>query len=579
MTRAEEPGAPAEVSWLPVLVLFAGLGMGGLRNPWMWSVAAVVVWAAAARVPLRPADVPGGPYWLLWLAWTGLSAAASPEPMISLAAFARTATAGAFLFLAAGSLDQGGARRTAFALLGAGLVLGLASLLVPVPGRPMTGLLIPYYNYSAGLQAAVFAASLGAIFAGGGRREAPPPVPLIAAAAFSGALIFAAQSRGAAVAAAAAAAVLALRRRAYKTLVLGGALAALGAFTFLPMSTLTQMLKLHHQGAYVRPQIWRAAIRVANEGPLLGEGPGRFERGFRRHNFPAPAGHEPTRYGLRASHAHSDILHTAAETGWAGLLLYLLALAAAWRGAWRRAKGWAGEAALTAAAALFAHSVFENNFALPALHWLFFALLAAAWRSGSAPPTARPRAGTGQVFLCAGGLALAALAWWPSWAVREHRGRAIRAAGGESLVWLGRALEVEPENPELWGDLARAYMRLELPLPRHALSALDRAIERDPYGAHHMLMAAELLRLEGRWRPMELLARAALDLEPASRPARLALAEAAHHLGRNTEAGKLLAGIAGPPLPAEAEPGYETVVLYLDPERHARVRRLIHGGR
>src|SRR5262249_18944866 len=90
-------------------------------------------------------------------------------------------------------------------------------------------------------------------------------------------------------------------------------------------------------------------VAVANDHPLFGVGPGLFERGFLMHNFPAPEGSRPTRYGMRSAHAHSEFLQMAAETGWPGLALFLWAVLSVWIPVWKRKSlDWTQEVALGA---------------------------------------------------------------------------------------------------------------------------------------------------------------------------------------------------------------------------------------
>ena len=89
-------------------VLFAALGAGGLRQPWLWTPFAVLSWGMAAAV-LPRARLPGGALWGALLAWTAASALLSPEPLLSLSAFAYAATT--FLWLSLGATRAGAEER------------------------------------------------------------------------------------------------------------------------------------------------------------------------------------------------------------------------------------------------------------------------------------------------------------------------------------------------------------------------------------------------------------------------------------------------------------------------------------
>ncbi len=566
--------------------LFGGLALGGLRAPWSHACVAIVLWGAALKFPPRLEAVPAARLWAAWLAWTALSALFSAEPLRGLAAFSHTATAVLFFAMASSYWGLESKRLWAAGLFGMGVLLGLAVLLID-SGYGPTGLLYPYYNYTAAVQAALLAACLGALGAGAG-RDLRIRLLLVAIMIFALTLILFAHSRGALAAAAAASLVWLIRRGSRRSLA-AAAVAGLAIFALMPMRILTPMLKLDNPSANTRPAIWKSSMAIAREHPLLGQGPGQFERGFLRHNFPAPEGARPTRYGLRSTHAHSEFLEIAAETGWPGLILFLLALGVSWRrGLKTRPRNdrpdWSEEAAGGAFIALFTHSLVDNPLALPALKWLFFASLA-VWCSPNEEKTGEaPSPGLRPVYAL--GLMLAALAWWPDWAVKSWRQRAWKAAGAQSVERLESALRVSPDDSGLWEDLARAQMRRRPPAAREALRALSEAERRNPTNAFYPVMTAEILRgsaaIEGRWDAILALAERALILEPRFHQARLLAAEALVHLGRSREAARKLA--RGAPWrdirpPKAANPGYDTLIYHFDAARHDKVNALIRSSR
>ena len=129
-----------------------------------------------------------------------------------------------------------------------------------------------------------------------------------------------------------------------------------------------------------RARIWKAAVCMIEEHPVNGVG----ARGFRdaypacvAEDGPAVWGHQP------ALHAHQIVLEILAETGVLGLLLWLAAVAQAWR-AWRYAPAAARDRARPAMLAL-AVTVFPLNthLAFYSAFWGGLTVLLAALFAGS----------------------------------------------------------------------------------------------------------------------------------------------------------------------------------------------------
>lgn len=529
---------------LPPLLMFAGLGAGGLRNPWVWTLFAVLSWAAALRTPRR-APLPGGRLWAAALAWGALSAVLSPEPLLSAAAFAYAATVWLWLDLGATAADDE-ARAVGLALLaGTAAVAAAAALAVDVPGYRGVGLFFPYYNYTAALAAAA-----------GAGAAALPGWPGAFGPALAGAFLLWTGSRGG-LAALAVGAGLAAWRSGRRAPVFLAAL-AVGGFLAIPSPARDRVLKSARPSSHQRPAIWRAALAVAAESPWLGEGPGRFSRGSLRHQTPAPAAMGPARFPLRADRPHSELLNLAAEGGFVSLALVLAALAALWRARRAAEASLSREGLLAAAAALATQASADSVFALPALGWLFaWTLGASCAPAGSGPP--RPAAAYRPAL--AGGLALAAVAWWPGWAVGSRRSADPAAA-----------LALAPSDDGLWQDLARA--RLKAGDAGGALAALARAAELAPYSAPARVMAGEVLRTRGAWGPARAMAEEALSLEPACGQAYLLKAEAELRLGLPDDARRTLAALSASrarPLPELGEHRDRLIVGY-DPARDEALR-------
>ncbi|MBI5597410.1 MAG: O-antigen ligase family protein [Elusimicrobia bacterium] len=499
-------------------VLFAGLGVGGLRSQWPWTAFAVVSWAVVLAAPPRR-RLPGAWLWGAALGWTFLSAALSPEPLVSLPAAAYAATAFAWLQLGATRSGDDERRWAARLLWLSASVFAACAAGVTVPGYSAVGLLYPYYNYTAALVAAAGAAAAAA--------WAVSRAPLgLAGCAASAAYLAWCGSRGG-MAALAAAAAFALWRNGRRGLVLAGALAASAAL-LAPSAARDSFLKRGSPGSHGRPQIWRAAAAVAADSPFLGEGPGRFERGFLRHQVPAPEALGIGRYALVAGRAHSEPLGAAAETGFVGAALLFAALWALWRRLPAPVGDASRECLLAAAAALGVQALGDSIFALPALGWLF------AWTLGAGcVPDAQERpllAEPVRRALVMVGLAFSALAWLPGWYVGYSLGRDPRAA-----------IAVAPYDSAVWDAVTRQdYKKQDL---RRAYKALTVVSALRPFDARPKVMAAELLLGWGARDAARGLAGAAAALEPDCGQARLVLAQAALADGDKDEARRQLAAL------------------------------------
>ncbi len=130
-----------------------------------------------------------------------------------------------------------------------------------------------------------------------------------------------------------------------------------------------------------RAQIWAAATCMIQEHPINGVGARGFRDAYPACN-PDPAAQEVWGDGP-ALHAHQIVLEILAETGLLGLLLWLAAVAQAWR-AWRFAPPEARERARPAMLAL-AVTVFPLNthLAFYSTFWGGLTLLLAALYAGS----------------------------------------------------------------------------------------------------------------------------------------------------------------------------------------------------
>lgn len=560
-------------------LLYGGLWAGGLRHPAVWTAAAVLLWAAAFWRPPNLKTLPYPRLWTFWLAWAALSALFSEEPIRSLAAFSHPLTALLFFVMICASWRAIGHRFWFWLLCASGVGLGAAALWMKIPGYPFTGLLYPYYNYTVCVEAMAFSACLGALGAGYPKKTKEKAV-LIGVMAFCLLEILLVKSRGG-LAACGIAGALWMWRRGWRRLIVWSCVAALAVVVLMPSSWEASWLKMDKPGAYVRPNIWASAVAIADDHPLFGIGPGLFERGFLLHNFPAPEGSLPTRYGMLSAHAHSEFLQTAAETGWPGLALFLCALGFVFFRIWRRRElNWTQEAALSAFHAVLVQTFFDNILNLPALQWLYFSCLAVAWGEIATEPSLR-RSMVWTRVACAGGLVLAALAWIPNYAVHRYQDLAYQSRGEESVRWMHCALRLAPADSGLWEDLARVYMRHSPPEFGPALNALSEASRRNPTSAIYPAMRGEILSSQGRWKEVQVYSRQALALEPRFAEARLLRAQALCRLGyrdgarRELEIMKSMQGLETDPSKSH---GYTGMILFFNSAKYREISKSVREG-
>ncbi|MFA6031254.1 MAG: O-antigen ligase family protein [Elusimicrobiota bacterium] len=546
-------------------LVLAGLLMGGLRESWQWALALALFCALAARrTPARGA-VPAA-LWA-WGAWALLCALVSPEPLVALPAAARLLLPLPVLAACAGSFREEERSAWLLRLQPAALLFVFASFFLSRPDYPWTGLLPPHHGYTGALLAAAFAAACAALLAPGGPSPRPVRLALSGAALVAGAACAAASSRAALLGCGSALALL-LWRSGRRRALLAAAVLLLALAAFVPAGLWVAALKLDHPAASVRPSIWGSALRVVRANPILGTGPGRFERGYLLERSPAPSSFA-TNYGMSTAYAHSEPLQSAAETGLVGLLLLLAGVGTLLlRAARARPASWSREAALAACAALLAQASVDDIFALPGLAALFAYLLAAAQ-----PPAEAARPSRAWGAFCAAGALLAVVSPWTAWTLR---GLSLR----DDSASIEKALGLAPADDALWEALARARLREG---GRNVGPALAMAERLSPTNALRPMLRSELRRAEGDWRGMAEAAARAWKLEPASPHARLQMAEAAARLGATEAAGPLLAQArwlrareeerrrlaGGPP------DGYNGFVLSIDPTRFDEVSSLL----
>jgi O-antigen ligase len=535
-------------------LLAAALLCGGLRDLRLAALGEAALFSLIwlERPPIGPAAS-----WLPWLVWIFVSAAAGLQTLAALPFAARWSAVLAFYSVAAawGEREREDWLR---AVVAVAAILAVAALWTGAPrgfdGGSMTGLIPPYYNYTMFALAA--AGSAAAAWAFHPRAvERKERIAALSAALLCVVCVLVAHARGAALGLAAAGAVWSVRRWGRK-----GASAALVAVLLAGAAYGTNRLPQAWREAVVkrrayqeaRPGIWARAAAVADGAPWLGVGPGSFGAAFRLHPVEVLGGQ--ARWGMGTDYAHSEPLQAAAETGWAGLVLWLIGLGASLSVlASRSREEPAREAAAAAVAAMTVQLGVDNMLQIPGLALLFFSALAVAGETASAGRR-WPRAAA------AAGLALALVAWIP---------RAL--AEGDPA----RAAVLSPAESGPREDLAaRAIAARQW---READAFLADAERLSPFNAVYPWRRGIIAAALGRWSAAEAHAARAAELEPGFLNDRVLRAAALDRLGRRQEARAALAEVLRDFQERGARPassGYDMTVWDFDRKEYDRVAAL-----
>jgi len=227
-----------------------------------------------------------------------------------------------------------------------------------------------------------------------------------------------------------------------------------------------------------RVRIWGASIEAARDHPLLGMGPGMFERRGYRYNFPLDR--EMFRYAKNLGSTHSAWLQAAAEWGAPGLLLSLVLAVLVATKLWRLSGARAGRAAAGPALALLSCliiGVVDTPFGVPAITLTLIVLIAplvAPRDAGGADlrivlmadPDPRGRPPARRLMLASSGFLLA-VAWLG--AVALPYAAHVCFVGGMTP----RALRLNPVNPLYWTVRAEQQWRRDRPLTPGTLARVD----------------------------------------------------------------------------------------------------------
>ncbi|MDX6770291.1 MAG: O-antigen ligase family protein [Elusimicrobiota bacterium] len=544
-----------------LVILFGSLlAQGAYPMPWAVAAVAAVSWWAASRAPLASG---AAAWWLPWLGWSVLAAASSSQPWAAVPVVARWGAALLFFAAASASWREGERRRWLTVVWAAGAVLAVAGAwtgwrtghYAGAHGLIFSGT-SRYYGYTAFAVLAAAAAGLGAATHPSADRRLRAAG--FAAAALGTVYVAGSRSRGALLGLLAAAALVAVRRlgAAKAALLLAAPLAA----ALLVPASRDLLLKKDSRYQWGRVDQWRAAAAAAMDAPLHGWGPGNYRLGYLRHPVAAEG---PVRYNLVSDHAHSEPLQAAAETGWAGLVLWALGFLLTLTPLLRPGPDPASAGAAAAAAGMAVMLLGDNLLQVPALGFLYFSALVCAGDAAVPWRVVLPRRA-----LLASGFLLTAGPLAP--AARETGG----AGPVEARVWrAAHALAFYPEDADLRAELALLYES------GGGYAGADeqwaRAQATAPFNAVYAFRRGLLAQRRGDWEAAQRQHARAAELEPAFRDARLGRAVALWGAGRLAEAREELAAAKTLADPGPQGYAYADIVAARDPGALARVEAML----
>jgi O-antigen ligase len=157
----------------------------------------------------------------------------------------------------------------------------------------------------------------------------------------------------------------------------GGAVALvlMGALALIPLLRLPRfaaLLDLQRGTTFFRLQLWRSSLRMIQEHPLFGVGPGNFLEAYRT-RYVLPAAWEE----FNLEHPHSIYLDHWTRLGLLGVAGGVVAQVAFWRTLeWGSKRDHVNLALAGSMAALLAHGLVDNAVFFPDLALAFFLILA-----------------------------------------------------------------------------------------------------------------------------------------------------------------------------------------------------------
>ncbi|MBI5694452.1 MAG: O-antigen ligase family protein [Nitrospirae bacterium] len=420
-----------------------------------------------------------------------------------------------YLYLARAALALPGATGYAvLAVLGMGAVesaWGIAQWAAE-PGRPHGSFFNP--NMLAGyvVPPAVLAASL-LIHRHKWAARRYAAFGLACLAAMCAAVVVASGSRGGALSLAAGMSVV-LWKRSRRLAVASVVVLALALAAF-PNPVRERVMERETGGgiyAYSRTDIWRSSVKMALDHPA-GVGLGNFKYHWPRYNF--PISDAAIKYGKMAATAHNEYIQVWAETGVAGLLVFLYGIFMLARGVWSPRDGLrdAEEAGVSAglaagAAAVLVHGLVDSNLHEPGIVFLLLLLSACAFEvnegAGARRWTVEASPGARARLAVMSGLLALALAVWAAMPALAYcfleKGKDALKAGNkaEALRLTEAAVAVEPGNASCHDQKAAVLYSVYASgggegAFEEALAELEEASRLNPLSGRYVETEADLL--------------------------------------------------------------------------------------
>ncbi|MBI4056662.1 MAG: O-antigen ligase family protein [Elusimicrobia bacterium] len=536
-----------------ILVGMGGLLWQGARSWEAWLTVSGLIWLVGI-FGFWKWDRDRCGIWWVWVGWLVLSVVSSQEPWTSAEALAHVIPCVFFFTVGVGLWGEGHQEVWLVSLWLLGSFLGAWALCqrIFIDGAS-PGWIPPNPNYTGCVMGAVLVSSLSALTLG--KREGWHKVLLLLIVTLAAATLWNLRSRGAILSVFLLIPWLGLGRFSRRGIWVTGILFALllGIMSLPQWEALT---KVQSESFSYRTWIWQTGIRVAQQFPLLGIGPGVFERGYLQNNFPAFNG--LSYYGHYADNAHSHLIQLAAESGiWVAILFiwaFLESLGWAWK-SFKQDQNTLRVAAVASAAAVFLHASVDGIFVLPGIQLLFFGCLACAvcgdseqWSEISSTPRTLAVAG----FLFCGSVL------------------------GISRI-IPRDKNTSPANFEVYAAAAREAILRRPSNPAQAWGFLAQAAEQNPTNAVLWAQRAEVVRGFGDWPEVARCAYRAVGLEPNFVAAHLLLAESLWRLGRTRAAKQELeraVRIHADKNLNKPTSGYEEFIPELDEQRFKFLRQL-----
>ncbi|MBI4052288.1 MAG: O-antigen ligase family protein [Elusimicrobia bacterium] len=482
-------------------------------KPWeAWAVVSSLIWLAGTCRPFVFYRK-GCEMWWIWGAWLFFTGVFSPEPWTSAGSLLQRWTVLLFFTLAVGVWEEDHRKAWLASLWGMGIFLGLwAFTQVAFNLKGMPWWLPSNPNYTSCVMAAVFTSSLVFILTKGSEIRGWRVIVFSVLALLALGILWKFMSRGALLSSFLVSLVLTGYCKGVRGLSFFLVLISVGLWV-LPQPVLDLFSKVQSESFSFRIPILRVGLDMAKDFPWVGVGPGCFERGYFLHNFPAFNG--LSFYSRSTNHAHSELIHLAAESGWFAALLFVWAfgqnLFLVLKSP-RLDRDPVQIAAGTAAATVFLHSWFDGILYLPGIQFLLFSALACAVsKSASAQ----------KPFLSSPWLKKFSLV---GFCLCVSINLFHRIAPSE--VW------VAPAKFDFYERAAQRYLLGKPSNPALAWGTFNRAVELNPTNALLWAQRAEVAQGVGDWREAVRSAYKAVGLEPNFISAQLLLSAGLLHLAR-----------------------------------------------